>query len=264
MGGENNKNTSGTTTATGNVIQQQITRPPEYYLFIGFEVNHMDTAFENNTQSLDMANGGDYGHAFFYTTKDNIVDTFFSFGPSGAAAPNKAEAAIGIDRASGRRPGTTSYRISEVSRLFRFKITEKQAEDIKREADAFTAKVRSGEEKYTAYMNDTCAETAKDILDAAGIDTPNGQGFVRSGNDTADFWFGPLEVKGQRVPFSGTYFVTPYSWYTQMEEKYGSPFLYTHTGLKPDGIYLKEPWILVSGQSSQLYATQHGNLSTKK
>ncbi|MEQ1137017.1 hypothetical protein [Acinetobacter seifertii] len=58
----------------------------KYIVTIGFEVNYPDAFVERDngwvsksnerTQLLDI----DYGHAFFYVTKNDIVEVFFSFG----------------------------------------------------------------------------------------------------------------------------------------------------------------------------------------
>lgn len=54
-----------------NITNVQITRKT-YILTVGFEVNHAD-AFVDGIQDLSI----DYGHAFFYITKNDIVTVFF-------------------------------------------------------------------------------------------------------------------------------------------------------------------------------------------
>ena len=216
----------------------------QYYLVVGFEVNHIATAFRNNTQNLNI----DYGHAFFFTVQNGKILTVYSFGPLGAATPTKAELRAGIDEYSGKRPGTTDHPITEVSRLYKFKISKIQAIDIKKHADQFRKKVKSGDEKYTAYMNDTCAEAAKDVLDDANIDTPSGKGYVTTPSGATNFLFEPSYIDGWKVPATGVMFVNPYSWYDQFKKKYGQPFLYKNTGLKANNsIYLKDEWKPIEG-----------------
>ena len=103
----------------------------EYYLIIGFEVNLLKSLIINgktyerafnkatNTQDLTVEDG--YGHNYFITVKNGVVDTFFSFGPgvdqnagtpqqiqdSALANPNFLERRKGIDEYSGKRPGNT-------------------------------------------------------------------------------------------------------------------------------------------------------------
>lgn len=219
----------------------------QYYLVVGFEVNYIATAFRNNTQNLNA----DYGHAFFFTVKNGKIITVYSFGPKGAATPTKQELAAGIDEFSGRRPATTSYPITEVSRLYKFRISKKQLIAIKKQADQFKKKVILGDEKYTAYMNDTCAEAAKDILDDASIDTPSGKGYVTTPSGATNFLFEPVYIDGWKVPGSGTMFVNPYSWYDQFKKKYGQPFLYKNTGVDlVDPIYLQDEWKPTEGTTA--------------
>ena len=240
---------------------QQVVISDKYYLIIGFEVNYIATAFRNNTQNLNI----DYGHAFFFTVKNRKIITAYSFGPAGAATPTKQELAAGIDEFSGKRPATINYPITEVSRLYKFKINKVQLISIKKHADRFRKKVVSGEEKYTAYMNDTCAEAAKDVLDDANINTPTGKGYVTTPSETANFLFDPAYIKGWKVPTTGVMFVNPYSWYDQFKTKYGQPFLYKHKGLKVgQNIYLSSEWILIEGTTAPNVINKysyHSNLS---
>lgn len=212
----------------------------QYYLVIGFEVNYLATAFVNNTQNLNI----DYGHAFFFTVQNGKIVTVHSFGPKGLATPTEAEEKAGIDRFSGKRSGTINYPITEVSRLYKFKIRKSQLSAIKKHADKFKKKVISGEEKYTAYMNDTCAEAAKDVLDDADIDTPSGKGYITTPSGTANFLFEPTYIDGWKVPATGAMFVNPYSWYDQFKKKYGAAKLYNYYGVRSGSIYLEKEWQL--------------------
>ncbi len=99
---------------------------------------------------------------------------------------------------NGKRPGNTSYAIGEIAELYRLTITEKQANNVKTAADKFTQKVNAGKEFYDASLNDTCAETARDILSEGGVSTPNGSGPVKGGG--ADW----ITTHGS--------FVNPYKW----------------------------------------------------
>lgn len=138
----------------------------QIYLIIGFEVN-VPSAYNarTNTQNLDINNGGDYGHAFFFTVKNGRIVTFFSFGPKGVASPSLIEGLVGVDEFNGSRPATTSYPITETATFFKFKISQIQLDRIKYRADLTKKGAMQGLIKYTVYTNDTCAETARDILD---------------------------------------------------------------------------------------------------
>lgn len=235
----------------------------EYYLIIGFEVNLLESividgdtyekAFEKATNTQDLTVEDGYGHNYFITIKNGIVDTFFSFGPgvdpnagtleeieeSTYATPSFIERQKGIDRFSGERPGDTEYSITEVSQIFKFKINKEQLNNIQLHANNFKAKVISQEEKYTAYKNDTCAETAKDILDLANIPTPNGEGHVHTSSDLAN------KLIGNKT------YVTPYSWHDQLETLYGSHNVLINGKLlvyeNKDGIELEHPYKLDYG-----------------
>lgn len=212
----------------------------QYYLVIGFEVNYLATAFVNNTQNLNI----NYGHAFFFTVQNGKIVTVHSFGPKGLATPTEAEEKAGIDIFSGKRSGTVNYPVTTVSRLYKFKIRKSQLSAIKKHADKFKKKVISGEEKYTAYMNDTCAEAAKDVLDDAGIDTPSGKGYITTPSGAANFLFEPTYIDGWKVPATGAMFVNPYSWYVQFKKKYGAAKLYNYYGVRSGSIYLEKEWQL--------------------
>jgi len=216
-----------------NTTNVQITRKI-YILTIGFEVNHPE-AFVDGIQDLSV----DYGHAFFYVTRSDEVTTFFSFGPKGLGTPGKI-----TDEYNGRRPATTSYQISEVSRNFRLIITEIQAVETVDKVDAFTKDVNDGKEFYDASKNDTCAETAKDILDGVGISTPEGSGPVSGGG--VDWFTGKFN------------FTNPYMWYSNFCKEYGEPVIYIggngNYSLSGNSFELKtgERWILNAGDKDPL------------
>ena len=60
-----------TTTATTNTKRKEV-KVDDYYLVVGFEVNE-PAAFKNGTQDLAI----DYGHAFFYVVKNNVISKVF-------------------------------------------------------------------------------------------------------------------------------------------------------------------------------------------
>lgn len=235
-----------------NVQPVNITRPPKYILTVGFEVNYSNASV-NGVQDLSV----DYGHAFFYITKDDVVTIFFSFGPSGLGQGGKL-----TNEYNGKRPGNTSYVITEITELYRLTITEKQAVNVKKAADAFTAKVNAGKEFYDASMNDTCAETARDILAEGGVSTPNGSGPVKGGG--ADW-----------VTTHGS-FVNPYKWNFDFLKEYGPGITY----FGPGGVasldfasngrkILVDKWSLAPGNNDPLIVTGQattvqGSLQSKK
>lgn len=152
-----------------------------YYVVIGFEVNK-PSAFKDKTHDL----AEDYGHAFFYIVKNEIVSMIFSFGPDGPGKHgwfNKAEESLlpaplknGFNNS---RPGTADYHISEHVKAFRINITLKQGIALGKATQKARADIKSGKIRYTAYMNDTCAESARELLSEAKIDNPSGFGWVK-------------------------------------------------------------------------------------
>ncbi|EBK3282590.1 hypothetical protein CKH23_17545 [Salmonella enterica] len=176
------------------------------------EVNFIDVAFVNGVHNV----GKDTGHAFFYITESNSIRTFFSFGPVGTAIPGKM-----TNEYTGARQGTTSYGITEMSTFFRFQITKDQVDEIIQIADLFTIDVNNGKEKYDISLNDTCAESARDILSDSGIDTPDGSGPVTGTGSAFIDW----------VTEMGS-FVNPYEWHRNFLLQYPTPapIIYIGTG----------------------------------
>lgn len=64
-------------------------------------------------------------------------------------------------------------------KAFKIPLSLGQAKTLEVMIDKYRRKVLSGETRYNAMWNDTCAATAKELLDAAGIETPSGQGLVK-------------------------------------------------------------------------------------
>ncbi|HCM1915656.1 TPA: hypothetical protein N3A33_001545 [Salmonella enterica subsp. salamae serovar 28:r:e,n,z15] len=194
-----------------NTVTVQISRGEKYIVTVGFEVNYPE-AFHNNILNLSV----DYGHAFFYVTrrpalsKVDIVDTFFSFGPLKLGEGGKI-----TDEYNGKRPGNTHYEIEEKTKLFRLRISKKQAENIKTNSTEFAKNIDSEEIFYDASLNDTCAETARDILSASNVLTPDGHGAViGSGNIFIDMATYNMEM------------VNPYMWFKNFQSAYGDPILW--------------------------------------
>lgn len=198
---------TSTMTPTDNKKRKEVELKDSYYVVVGFEVNS-PAAFVNNTHDL----AEDYGHAFFYTVRNNIIQQRFSFGPNGLGktgwfdsggrnrgTPNNYDTgAILKDGFKNSRPGTPDYGISEKILSFKITLTKKQAEELENNTRKVREQIISGKQQYTAYINDTCAETARDILSESGIDTPSGTGKIKH-SDIANF---PV-----------AYAVNPYMWH---------------------------------------------------
>lgn len=161
------------------------------YVVVGFEVwSPPRTAFVNLVHNIDTNNGGDYGHAFFYLVEKEKIVRLFSFGPAGigkigwfdlgtkSAVANKK--AIIKDGAADARPSDANYQITEDTKLFRVNITAGQANKLKTLIDKFVKDIKEKKEPYTVWLNDTCAETARDLLLKANIKTPEGSGKVKA------------------------------------------------------------------------------------
>lgn len=157
----------------------------EYYVVVGFEVSL--PAFKDGTHDLAIS----FGHAFFYIVKNNIISRLFSFGPierskvgwngwGSETDPNKFDTlAIVKDGSKGRRRGTPDYGIDSLVSAFKIPLTAKQGLRLIVETDEVRLKINRFKQMYAPYMNDTCAETARDLLSSADIETPSARGFVK-------------------------------------------------------------------------------------
>lgn len=193
-----------TTSDPSNKVRKEV-ELDDYYVVIGFEVNKPD-AFKDNIQDLAI----DYGHAFFYIVKNKRVTKAFSFGPTvrgktgwfdkgepiGRNAYNRG--AFIKDGNRNARPGSPDYPITETIKAFRILLTLKQGRALEKETDTIRQEIFEGKQEYTAYMNDTCAETARDILEEAEVSTPDGAGKVKN---------------SAIASFSIAYAVNPYMWH---------------------------------------------------
>ena len=141
------------------------------YVVIGFEVNFPE-AFKDSIHILDV----DYGHAFFYVVNQSKISRLLSFGPNGAGTVSAINPLK--DGYKNSRPGTPDYPISEATKLFRIKLTSTQTRILEAETDKVRKKIIAGDAKYSALVNDTCAETAREVLSAASISTPSARGKV--------------------------------------------------------------------------------------
>lgn len=259
----------------------KITRPDRYILTIGFEVNNEKAYtqkftlptpvelivkdkdyFSHNNQNLSE----DFGHAFIYVTKNDIVMSSFSFGP--AENPSKANL-----NGFGNRPGDTLYPVSEVAKLFRFKISKEQAEKVQENTEQFTQKVESQQIHYAPYKNDTCAASAKEILDQSNIDTPSGKSYasyeilgevIEERNPDQNSKTGRIQAKSvnavRKTQFSTHVpIVTPYEWYHELLQQYSSPepISFENTGVKRGSDYtLGKRWVATVGKSDPLLTQQ--------
>lgn len=241
--------TSGTESAGWTQVGQSRTSPIDnkkraevaldsYYLVVGFEVNY-PKAFVNEVHDLAV----DYGHAFFYLVKNSKVIKFFSFGPAGPGKIgwfNKGEqpgfgrnaynvGAFKKDGYRNSRPGTPDYRISELVKAFRISLSLEQARKLEAETDKARLQVLDGDIRYNATLNDTCAETAKEVLDSAGVPTPSGSGLVKHSGI---------------LNFPVAYAVNPYKWHEDFRGKYREES-YEKRG--------SGPWVLTVGKDDPIF-----------
>lgn len=197
----------------------------EYFVVIGTETNLPELAYlpkktfllktENHhdlKSEFDENNGvGEWGHGFFYVTKNNIVYSFFSFGPAGNASN-----IIG-------NLSTCDYPITEVTYLYRLRISEENANKIRKDVQEirrnsnsyfYNEETKQYEEnvsknkKYRALTNATCAKEAEKILKRhLGKKIPDGKGYVK---------YGVLSIPA----------VNPYSWWEKLEKSSLDKFKY--------------------------------------
>lgn len=233
-----------------------------YCLLVGFEANFADTAFverkvgtlKNKVEKVQILSGeeSDYGHAFFYLTKNNIVEAFFSFGP---AELGESKYKIGKNKENGnekiysnsyvnKRPSQSDYSITEVAQIFKLNISEVKFKKIIAGVNKVEEKIKKGK-PYHVLLNDTCAEEAEDILDDVIEDLPNGKGYV--------------EFDGIIPPFK---VINPYMWCRQFYKKYGNAYIYPeypNTGkakelydIEGENDFSVYGWALVKGDNDPL------------
>lgn len=206
-----------TSTPSGGKKGKEV-KVDDYYVVVGFEVNN-PAAFVNDAQDLAI----DYGHAFFYVVKNLLIEKVFSFGPKDSGKmgwfnqgnsnePNWANTgAILKDGYQNSRPGTPDYRITEKVSAFKMPLTAKLGVRLVEETEAQRQMIISGKQRYTAYMNDTCAEEARGVLSSAGVDSPEGAGIVRhSGMGIATGTYVDTRLGRYLVGFRA---VNPYMWH---------------------------------------------------
>ncbi|WP_137172678.1 hypothetical protein [Massilia sp. HP4] len=196
-------------------VEQTVRRIVEldvFYLVIGFEVNSAD-AFKHEIHDLAI----DYGHAFYYVVKNLKIVQSFSFGPHGLGKIGWLDkgrstgkqiytvGAIKKDGVKNSRPGTADYEITEKVKSFKIPITGKQADALIQNTNKARAEIYSGKLTYSAIVNDTCAETAKEILDDSNIDTPSGFGWIKHSSIS-------------EIPIA--YAVNPYKWHRAFKASY--------------------------------------------
>ena len=139
-----------------------------YSLVVGFEVNKPE-AFTGGVHNLDTANGGDYGHMFYYLMDDNgkITDTF-SFGPTEGITKDS-------QYLTGRK-ATADYEVSEAAKLTAIDINFAQYALLRAQIAADRLRILLGQMRYRELSNTTCGSTAVDNIGSAltGLGIPVG------------------------------------------------------------------------------------------
>lgn len=104
----------------------------------------------------------------------------FSFGPDGPGKNgwlnkgNKIPLPAPLKNSyNNSRPGTADYHITEPVKAFKIKLTLKQGLALEEATMKARDNIKSGKIRHTAYSNDTCAETAREILSEAKIENPS-------------------------------------------------------------------------------------------
>lgn len=77
------------------------------------------------------------------------------------------------------RHATPDFPINEPVKAFKIPLSLAQARALEVMTDKYRRKAINGEIRYNAISNDTCAATARELLDSAGIKTPSGRGLVK-------------------------------------------------------------------------------------
>jgi hypothetical protein len=218
---------SSTTSPVDNRRRAQVALD-SYYVVVGFEVNKA-SAFIDEVHDLAI----DYGHAFVYLVKNKTIKNSFSFGPGGLGKIgwfNKGKVMTSKkDGFQNARPATADYGITEIVKAFKILVSIKQATSLEKEIEQLRREIYTGALQYSALMNDTCAETAKELLDDAGVQTPSGSGPIK-------------HSKMANFPF--VYAVNPYKWHKNFKASY------TEMTFKPAVV---GEWIPVVGEDDPIF-----------
>lgn len=150
-----------TTTATYDV----------YYVVIMIDASHPENAF-GMISTPTVWFGQKYhnpveepGHALYYVVKNGIIQAVLSFGPNTAS-----------DAIWGQ--GTPDCTMKNMVYAFKYNLTKEKGINLIKETEDWREKIISGKEKYKALTNDTCAETALQILRPFIPNLPKGNGLV--------------------------------------------------------------------------------------
>lgn len=218
---------SSSTSPVENKIRAQVS-VDSYYVVVGFEVNH-PKAFVNGIQDLAV----DYGHAFIYLVKNMEIAGVVSFGPNGAGKIgwfNKGRTMTSKkDGQRNGRPATADYPITEPVKAFRIPVSKQQAAQLLKEINELRKEIGEGEVEYSAYMNDTCAETVKEVLDDADVETPSASGWIKH---------------SKVLRFRFVYAANPYKWHKKFKESY------TETSYMPEEL---GEWVPTVGQEDPVF-----------
>jgi hypothetical protein len=152
-GGELSTKPDGVLTPVDGKVQQ-------IYVVVGFGVN-TPAAYRDGVSYINI----DPGHAFLYTVRENKVTRFFSFGPRIHGEFLNATA-------------TPDYGMDYATRLFKVPVSAEQMSNVEATIDKYRQQVLDGSMLYRGITNDTCAETARQILTESGVSTPSGTGPV--------------------------------------------------------------------------------------
>ncbi len=148
------------TTKVDGVLSPIEVNAQQIYVVVGFGVNN-PAAYRDGISYLST----DPGHAFLYTVRNNKVTRIFSFGPLTHGDFLNT-------------PGTPDYGMDYPTRLFKVPVSATQMDSVEATVDVYRKQVIEGAMLYRGISNDTCAETARQILTESGVDTPNGTGPV--------------------------------------------------------------------------------------
>lgn len=218
---------SSQTSPIENKIRAQVSLDT-YYIVVGFEVNN-PKAFVDEIHDLAQ----DYGHAFFYLVKNKTIKSLFSFGPAGMGKfglLNRGGAMTSVKNGvQNGRPATADYGITEPVKAFKMGLTKRQAEMVEHEVKKIRIEIYSGSVEYSALVNDTCAETAKEVLDDADVQTPKGSGWIKHSS---------------KLSVAVAYAVNPYQWHNDFKARY------PEMNFNPD---VEGEWLPVVGEDDPIF-----------
>lgn len=144
-----------------------------YYVVIMIDASHPEKAFGYRRYPFStpfkyhtpVPGVGDPGHTLYYIVKNGVIQAVYSLGPKSALQAARGQA-------------TADCTMKTMAYAFKFNISKDKAIKLINETNEKRKLIAEGKIIYNAFVNDTCASTALDILRPYIPSLPQGRGKV--------------------------------------------------------------------------------------